>query len=127
MGFFQRAGLALLLAVGLFEHRRVSTSIRSGVIAAALMTTNGARLSAALDRLAACAPPVPCRTGRTDDEECGYWPWRPARWSGAADIMQGRATGQDVLPRRELLELLHLALQAQFPAPASPPDSAGRT
>jgi len=40
MRLFQCAGLALLLAVGLFDPNS-SSSMRSGVIAAALMTTKG--------------------------------------------------------------------------------------
>ena len=109
MGLFQRAGLALLLAVRSASMPNSSTSIRSGVIAAALMTTNGPSDAADAWCSVRAASSLP-RTGRADDQDAAVG------LGGAVDglaqlIHAGRAAGQNASCRSQLLQFLHLALE----------------
>ena len=85
--------------------------MRSGVIAAALMTTNGpsARLDALCSVRAASSLPEP---DGTDDQDAAVGLGGPL--DGLAQLIHaGGAPGQDARRRRELLELLHFALQTR--------------
>ena len=123
--FFQRADLARLRAVRGCSTPNSSISMRSGVIAAALMTTNGPSARAEWPWMVR-AVKLLAGAGRADDQDAAV---------GRRDLLDGlaqlvdrrRAADQAGRQRRELLELLDLALEPRgSPARGSRPAPAGR-
>ena len=125
MGLFQRAGLARLLAIGLLDaeqfdfhplrrdRRGVDDDERSlGAGRGIVQRARGQFLAGA---------------GRADDQDAAVG--LGGALDGLAQLVHaGRAAGQRARGRRQLLEFLApRASAARFPAPASPPGSAGRT
>ena len=88
-----------------------STSIRSGVIAAALMTTNGPSARAGMVVQRARSQFLAC-PGGADDQDAAVGLGGPL--DGLAQLVHAGGTpGQDAGRRRQLLEFLYLAFQTR--------------
>ncbi len=108
--FFERARLARAARRSICSMPNSSTSMRSGVIAAALMTTNGpsARLEGVMQR---ARRQFLAGAGGTDDQDAAVG--LGGAFDGLAQLVHaGGAPGQHACGRSQLLELLHLALEA---------------
>ena len=108
MGFFQRAGLALLLAVGLLDAEQLLFHAlrrdRGGI------DDDKRPFGAARGRMQRARRQLLAGPGGADDQDAAVGLGRAV--DGLAQLVHaGRAAGQDARRRRHLLQLPHLALE----------------